>query len=293
MKPRFPLYIVSKGRYDSRLTMKTLDKMNVFYRVVIEEQEYDLYAKHIDKSKLLILDPEYKKKFNPLMRLQEGQSPGSGPARNFAWEHSIREGHDWHWVMDDNIRYFYRRNHNLKIPMSSGIFFRIIEDFCLRYANISMAGPNYAFFAPRKYLKPPLTFNTKIYSCNLIRNDTPFRWRGRYNEDVDLTLNMLKAGWCTVLFNNLLQGKMATQSLKGGNTDAFYAAEGTFPKSKMLFENHPDVTAVVWKWGRWHHVVDWKKFSKNKLILRPDVHIDYENNEYGMFLRAATENDRL
>ena len=37
---------------------------------------------------------------------------GAGAARNFAWDHSIKNGHDWHWVMDDNIRHFYRLNRN-------------------------------------------------------------------------------------------------------------------------------------------------------------------------------------
>ncbi len=74
------------------------------------------------------------------------------------------------------------------------------KDFVLRYENIAMAGPNYFMFAPRKRKHPPFSLNTRIYSCNLIRNDLPFRWRARYNEDTDLSLRMLKAGWCTVLF---------------------------------------------------------------------------------------------
>jgi len=44
----------------------------------------------------------------------------------------------------------------------------------------------------------------------LIRNDVPYRWRGRYNEDTDLSLRMLKDRWCTIQFNAFLQGKAAT-----------------------------------------------------------------------------------
>jgi hypothetical protein len=293
MNPRFPIYIVSKGRADSRLTSRTLEKMRVPYFIVIEEQEYDQYAAVIDPKKIVILDKAYQRNYDALIPLEPGQSRGSGPARNFAWDHSIKLGYPWHWVVDDNIRYFYRLNNNMKIPVADGTIFRIIEDFCLRYVNISMAGPNYAFFAPRKYKIRPLTFNTRIYSCNLIRNDTPFRWRGRYNEDVDLSIRMLKAGWCTVLFKSLLQGKMNTQSMKGGNTDAFYAAEGTFPKTRMLYECHPDITSVVWKWGRWHHVVDYSSFSKNKLILKPGLTLPSGVDNYGMELTAARPEDSI
>ena len=49
-----------------------------------------------------------------------------------------------------------------------------------------------------------------------------YGWRGRYNEDTDLSLRALKDGWCTVLFNAFLIGKVTTMRMKGGNTDNVY-----------------------------------------------------------------------
>ena len=43
MNPKYPIYIISKGRADSRLTVKSLETMDVPYRIVIEPQEYDDY----------------------------------------------------------------------------------------------------------------------------------------------------------------------------------------------------------------------------------------------------------
>ena len=51
--PQFPLYIPSKSRSDSRLTVKALQEMKVFFRVVIEKQQYEDYAKVIDKKNIL------------------------------------------------------------------------------------------------------------------------------------------------------------------------------------------------------------------------------------------------
>jgi hypothetical protein len=147
-----------------------------------------------------------------------------------------------------------------------------------------MAGPNYFMFASRKSKAAPFTANTRIYSCNLIRNDVPFRWRGRYNEDTDLSLRMLKAGFCTVLFNAFLQEKMQTQTLGGGNTAEFYAKEGTLPKSRMLVEMHPDVAKLAMRFGRAHHHVDYTPFRNNRLIRRPETEIASGPNEYGMRL---------
>lgn len=293
MNPSFPLYIVSKGRHESRLTSKTLEGMNVPYYIVVEPQEIDLYASVIDRSKILALDLSYKERYDCFDELGLTKSPGPGPARNFVWDHAISIGAPWHWVMDDNIQYFFRLNHNLKVPVADGTCFRVMEDFCLRYKNVSMAGPNYFMFASRKSKMPPFVLNTRIYSCNLIRNDTPFRWRGRYNEDTDLSLRMLKAGWATVQFNAFLQGKVTTQTIGGGNTAEFYAADGTMPKSKMQVAMHPDVSKLVWKFGRWHHHVDYRPFKNNALIRRDDLVVDKDVDNYGMELKMVGKDDVL
>jgi hypothetical protein len=284
MNPQFPIYIPSKGRAESRITVRYLDALRVPYRVIVEEQEFCDYARVIDSSRLLVLDRAYQDQYDMFGEFPSTASKGSGPARNFAWDHAAAQGAPWHWIVDDNIRGFFRLNHNLKVPVADGTIFRCMEDFVLRYKNIAMAGPNYFMFASRKSQMPPFVLNTRIYSCNLIRNDTRFRWRCRYNEDVDLSLRMLKAGWCTILFNAFLQYKLPTQTIKGGNTDAFYASEGTLPKSRMIVKAHPDVAKLAWRFGRWHHHVDYSQFRKNKL-LRRDLNIADEADNYGMYLR--------
>jgi len=266
MTPRFPIYIVSKGRADSRLTIKALRAMEVSFHVIVERQEFDDYAKHVSANELLILDTEYQRKYDTFDLLGDAKSKGPGPARNFAWDHSIANGHKWHWVMDDNISNFMRLQNNKKIKVMDGSFFSLMEGFCLRYTNVAMAGPNYKFFIDQRKDVPPFVTNTRIYSCNLIRNDTPFRWRGRYNEDTDLSLRMLKSNWCTIQFNAFLQNKMVTQALKGGNTAEFYAKEGTRAKSEMQVAMHPDVSKIVQRFGRVHHYVDYRRFKTNKLI---------------------------
>lgn len=278
MKPRYPIYIVSKNRADSRLTSKALEKMGVAYRIVIEPQEYDQYAAVIDPSKILVL---------PFSNLGQG----SIPARNWIWEHSISEGHDRHWILDDNIQAFLRFNRNTKIPVGDGTFFAVMEQFVDRYENVPMAGPNYEFFVERRRGDiPPFTPNTRIYSCILLSNDPKYghRWRGRYNEDTDLSLRFLKDGHCTILFNAFLAKKVQTMRMKGGNTDELYKQDenfdGRLEMARSLQRQHPDVTKIVWKWGRWQHHVDYRRFRGNKLIKRPDLQIQEGVNEYGMKL---------
>lgn len=291
-RPIFPIYIVSKGRHERRQTSRTLEAMGVPYFIVVEEQEAKAYRDVIESKKVLILDRKYQRDYDTFDDLGETKSKGPGPARNFAWEHSIANGAKWHWVMDDNIRTFHRLNENLKVPVGDGTVLRCMEDFVLRYTNVAMAGPQYFMFAPRQKVWPPFVLNTRIYSCNLIRNDAPFRWRGRYNEDTDLSLRMLKAGWCTILFNAFLQYKEPTQTIKGGNTAEFYTKEGTLPKSKMQIAMHPDVSLLMQRFGRWHHYVDYRSFRENYLIRRPGLKIASGSNDYGMKLAQLDPTER-
>ena len=302
MMPRFPLYIVSKGRHEFMMTSRALSAMGVPHLVVVEPQEVELYDRAIEtmclNARTLALDLSFKERYEKCDRLGLTKSTGPGPARNFAWEHSKAAGHPWHWVMDDNIKCFRRSHNNQRIKCLAPSFWRAMEDFVLRYRNVAMAGPNYTMFAFRQHMAklPPFYLNTRIYSCNLIRNDVPQRWRGRYNEDTILSLDMLKAGWCTVQFNGLLQEKIQTQALPGGNTAEFYHAEGklegkasyatggTDAKSEMLARVHPDVSRVVWKFGRVHHQVNYNQWKKRKLLRRPGVAEQVSDAEYGMAL---------
>lgn len=288
MQPRFPLYIPSKSRAETATTPRFLDSINVPYRLVVEQQQYAEYAEHFPADKLLILDKTFQDNYNTFDDLGDSKSKGPGAARNFIWEHSISEGHDWHWVMDDNITLFARLHKNQRIPVGDGTIFHAMEDFVLRYENIAMAGPQYWMFAPSRSKLPPFVVGTRIYSCNLIRNDVPFRWRGRYNEDTDLSLVMLKAGWQTVQFNAFLQYKLTTQTLGGGNTEAFYAGEGTLPKSQMLVDMHPDVAKLVWKFGRWHHHVNYNPYKDIPLIKRKEF-VEPAENPYKFKLTGRND----
>lgn len=273
MTPRYPIYVISKGRADSRLTVKALEWMGVPFSLVVEPQEYEDYAKVVSSSKIIQL---------PFSNL----GLGSIPARNWCWEYSISRGFARHWILDDNLQAFYRLNRNSKIKFKTGSCFRAAEDFVERYENVAIAGFQYEMFAPRRDKRPPFSLNTRIYSCILLKNDLPYRWRGRYNEDTDLSIRALKDGWCTILFNAFLANKIQTMRMKGGNTDELYQDDGRLKMAESLRDQHPDIVSVTWKWGRWQHLVDYSALRLNKLIEKPDLRIPQGVNEYGMNLQV-------
>lgn len=283
MKNKYPIYILSKWRYDDklRLTAQALERMGIDYNIVVEEQEAEQYRK-VCKGNVIILDMKYKEDYDPLDNRWFEISKWSWPARNFIWDHSIKSGFERHRVIDDNIRKFQILNNNKKTECLSESFFIPMEDFVDRYENIALAWPYYAMFIPRKYKYAPIILNTRAFSCILIKNDIPLRRRGRYNEDIELSLRCLKLWYCIVQFRSFLQEKVRTQVMKGWNTDAFYAEYGILPKSKMLQLAHPDCVKVVHRYWRRHHEVDHTKFKHNKLKLKKGIEIQDWVNNYWM-----------
>ena len=303
MNPKYPIYIISKGRWEKRYTAKSLDSMGVPYHIVIEPQEYKKYAAVIPREKILKL---------PFSNLGQG----SIPARNWVWEHAVSTGADRHWCIDDNICDFYRFNYNTKIPVKCGGIFAAAENFVDRFKNVALAGFHYFKFAPGRAKRPPFTLNSRIYSCILIKNGLPYRWRGRYNEDTDLSLRALKDGWCTVLFRAFLADKQTTLTAKGGNMEKLYTNVGIKTNSKIISKRleqekivdqedrendgrwkmaeslrlqHPDIVTVTRKFGRWQHQVNYRIFRKNMLMPKKSLIVPEGVNNFGMILEKRDE----
>lgn len=256
-KPQFPIYIISKGRHDCCLTANFFVEDGVDFKIVVEPQEKQLYADKYGVERILVL---------PFQNL----GLGGIPARNWVWEHSKAAGAERHWIFDDNINMVRRLHKGKRIRCNTNIALKACEDFIVRYENIAIAGLNYTFFAVGK--KPPFNLNNHVYSCLCIKNDLDYRWRGRYNEDTDLCLQVLSGGWCTVLFNVFLIDKMATMTMKGGNADVLYKGDGRLKMARSLERLWPGVVTVGRRFDRPQHKVndEWKKFD-TQLIRRKDL----------------------
>jgi hypothetical protein len=278
MNPSYPVYVISKGRWQRRQTVRTLQRLGVPFRLVIEPQELEMYASVVPRECILTL---------PFQEL----GLGSIPARNWVWDHSASAGDRRHWILDDNIESVERFNRNIKAPLTDGTAFRVIEDWTDRYRNVRMAGMNYSIFCPSRENRPAIRLNTRVYSCILLCNETTHRWRGRYNEDTDLSLRFLKDGDCTALFNAFLIGKRATMTQGGGNADIYEQTDQRREFAQSLVAQHPDVASMTRKFNRWHHHVDYRRFRGNTLQ-RIAPQSPAPVNEYGMTLRRKLEAPR-
>ena len=80
--PKYPIYVISKGRWEKPLTARQLEALGVPYHIVVEPQEYEDYSRSgrlIDPEKILTL---------PFSNLGQG----STPARNWIWSTPLGPG---------------------------------------------------------------------------------------------------------------------------------------------------------------------------------------------------------
>lgn len=271
--PRYPIYVPSKGRSDNPLTARFLERDEVPFRVVVEAEQVEAYAAAVGEERLLVL-PE------------SGQ--GLIFARNWIKAHATAAGFERHWQLDDNIMEVRRWYRGERIPCASGPALAAVEDFVDRYENVAIAGLNYQMFGIGTGRKPYVT-NCHVYSCTLVLNEIPQRWRLLYNDDTDMCLQVLAAGWCTVLVNVFLANKLRTMVARGGNTDDLYQGDGRLRMARQLERMWPGVVTTQRRFGRPQHVVknNWKDFT-TPLRLKAGVDLDaLEPDEYGLELRAV------
>lgn len=277
-RPRYPIYVPSKNRWQEgrASTLKILLREGIPFHAVVEPQEEAEYVELLGAEHVLVLP------FSDL-----GQ--GSIPARNWIMDHAIESGAKRHWQLDDNIREFRRLWKGKRFPTTVDVALRVVEDFSDRYENVGISGLNYQCFVTES-TSVPYYLNVHVYSCTLIDNAIPYRWRGRYNEDTDMCLQVLAGGLCTVLVNVYMANKAPTMKVAGGNTDMLYADEGRHDMAYELARRWPKVVRVDRRWGRPQHVVNWKKFD-TPLKRRADVDFGAPGgrDEYGLRFQAVRE----
>jgi len=152
----FPIYIISKGRWENTLTANSFEKAGIDYLIAVEPQEKDKYINTLGKHRIIEL---------PFSNL----GLGSYPARNFCWEHSKNLGYKYHWLFDDNIRGFDKWINAKRTKIDNGLSaIRYVENF-INSNNIDIGGFEYDGFV-RNIPKKPFKYNCHVYSAMLIKN---------------------------------------------------------------------------------------------------------------------------
>lgn len=251
-KHEFPVYIISKGRAYNPMTANNFEKAGIDYLIAVEPQEAKDYEEKLGKHRILVL---------PFSNL----GLGSYPARNYCWEHAKRTGAKYHWLFDDNILFWMKwiNGKRRKIDDIKSALLFVQHNTTQHNTDISgFEEPNFIVKVPKK----PFKQNCHVYSAMLIKNDLPYRWRLKYNEDIDLCLQVLHNGGTTTSCVYYMANKVSTAAkMKGGNQDELYKGNDkkkTLLKAKMIEAQWPQYAKTVIRFNRIHHLIDWKVFKK-------------------------------
>lgn len=264
--PRYPIYVPSKGRYEKCLTARFLVEDDIAFRLVVEPSEAAEYASRFGRERILVLPwdggDDARRAFCQSIGIP---SAGLIAARNWIKQHATQHGHKRHWQMDDNIRHVERCLGRRRVRCHAGFALAHVEDFADHFENVAVAGLNYRMF--NKGNAHAFDLNSRVYSCSLVLNALPHRWRLPYNDDVDLCMQVLTDGWCTVNVNAFLIEKTTTMAVKGGNTDDLYRGFGRLEMARMAERQWPGTIKAKAKFGRAQHHVEhaWRQFD-NALV---------------------------
>lgn len=238
--------------------------------------------------------PAYKKFGLERLFVLPENGKGLVYSRNCIKDYSRQQGDAFHWQFDDDIEYLSRVFRGYRIRCDTAVALRMIEDFVDRYENVAIASINSEFFIPcngsAQTLVPPFYLNGRCYTCFLIRNDLPNRWRFKYNEDTDMSLQVLADGWCTLLFNAILM-KTKTTMMQGGGQTPIYTNDGRLNMANQLKRLWPRTVTLTRKFKHPQHKVayNWRKFD-TPLRLKPGLKLeDFKKNDYGLKLVKVAE----
>ncbi|MBR5304882.1 MAG: hypothetical protein IKU37_08680 [Candidatus Gastranaerophilales bacterium] len=285
---KYPIFVISYNRPQRCKTSKWLAEYEVLHYLILHKEQIEEYKKHLtEKQKkyttILEFDETYKYKYETCDDIPHRvKNAGSGAERNFAWDYAKKLGHKAHWLMDDNMMFYHivgRNAKNIYVRKRCQINdfqekFKKAENFFDKYENLLMLelAQKDFFFNVRQNT---FALNTRCFSCNLIYNDMPLRWRGRYNEDVILSTDVMVSGYCIASYiGGVLKSKESTRCAVGGNhakdkndkeslySDAENYKFSSVDKTNLLMKVYPQYYRKVIKYGRVHHEYNRKELKK-------------------------------
>lgn len=261
----FAIFILSHGRADTMLTVDTLTKLNYTgkYYIICDDEDSDLekYKENFGKDKVVVFSKaDAIKKFDIMDNF-----PGKGVptfARNMLYDIGKKLNLKYFLEFEDD--YIDIRYRDVNINQSVKSLDKIIDPF-LEFLDTRddintiaflqggdlIGGLNYTFWK---------LLSRKAMNTFFCRVDRPFRFEGRFNDDVNSYLHYGKVGKLYFSYSNLVLIQPQTQSRKGGITEA-YKSFGTYVKSfysVMLEPSCCKIAAMGLRDQRIHHQINWK-----------------------------------
>lgn len=268
MENNFCIIIISHGRPNNILTLKTLKEANcklpMFILIDNEDKTADEYLKKYPQMVYIFDKLKYAKMVDNYDNSENYRT--TTHARNACFDLAKELGYEYFLVLDDDYREFkFRIKQGLihpkdryKIKKDIDTIFLITLEYYKQTNALSICfsqGGDW-FGGETNFNKKPKRKAMNSFFCSINRR---FNFISRLNEDVNTYMDLGKTGnvFLTIPFIQLDQ--IQTQKTTGGMSEA-YLKDGTYTKSFYTVMNRPDCVRVN-KMGRtnlrFHHLTDW------------------------------------
>lgn len=268
MENNFCIIIISHGRPNNILTLKTLKEANcklpMFILIDNEDKTADEYLKKYPQMVYIFDKLKYAKMVDNYDNSENYRT--TTHARNACFDLAKELGYEYFLVLDDDYREFkFRIKQGLihpkdryKIKRDIDTIFLITLEYYKQTNALSICfsqGGDW-FGGETNFNKKPKRKAMNSFFCSINRR---FNFISRLNEDVNTYMDLGKTGnvFLTIPFIQLDQ--IQTQKTTGGMSEA-YLKDGTYTKSFYTVMNRPDCVRVN-KMGRtnlrFHHLTDW------------------------------------
>ena len=268
MRDDFAVFILTHGRPDNVITLKTLQRGNYtgkWYMVVDnEDKTVDEYKKNFGDEHVIVFDKlAISKRFDTADTFQDRRTIVY--ARNACFDIAEELGLKYFLELDDDYTDFqYRFPDGNKLMIVSCKQLDRLFDGMLRFLDSSGAltvalAQGGDFIGGKNggnYKKKVLRKAMNTFFC---RTDKRFWFVGRVNEDVNTYTLLGNRGELIMSITDVCITQKQTQSNKGGMTDV-YLDGGTFLKSfySVLFSPQcVKISKMGDKHKRVHHKVNW------------------------------------
>ena len=280
---KYPISILSYGRYNQNKTSKYLLKCKIKHYIFVEECEYDLYMNNYynkinEEDKYLVNIINTYKDFH-LYNL------GGSPVRNYILDYWLKKGFERCWMLDDNINFYKRFNGGVKNKIYSDLIFSSIETYIEEYDNVGICSHNLDSFITGGNSRTIIVLNEKHYSSLLLLTDKQFRFKHKYNEDVLISIDYVISGKINFCFNHILLNKNTSGKDSGGNTNTIYK-NSTNEGYKMKYDYLYDELKKMYEYGLININGDFDKFIYKKYLKSKEKgndemtishHVEYKN----------------
>ena len=269
MRNDFAIFILSHGRANNLITLKTLDKIGYTgktYIIIDNEDEQEEEYKKLNVEDVIIFDKNKMiEKTDTADNFKDHRLVVY--ARNKCWDIAKKLGIKYFLVLDDDYSSFdfrFIKDNKFKakkIQNADKLFLKTIE-FLEKSGALTIAYAQAGDFIGGKdngnYKKEVLRKAMNTFFC---MTDRPFKFSGSTNEDVNAYITYGMKGKLMFTITKVSVVQKMTQQNPGGLTD-IYLDNGTYVKSFYSVIHEPSCVKVALMGSnnkRIHHKINWDK----------------------------------